>query len=157
MAEITRISREEIFLEMAETLSKRSTCARNAAGAVIVNISNNPVGWGYNGPPSGQPHCQLNECMLTNESKCSRSIHAEKNAIDRAIPHPDARIFCTVCPCTICAKEIIRVGWITQVYFREAYSERDSIYYLLDQGIEVFQVTRSGYVTNLDTGKIWGN
>lgn len=74
-----RISREQMFMDIAEIVAKRSACLRNNVGAVIVNKENNIVAIGYNGVPSGIPHC-TSECCIKG---CSLAIHAEDNAIRR--------------------------------------------------------------------------
>lgn len=51
-----RISRDHMFMEMAEIASMRGTCDRAYVGAVIV-IENRPVSCGYNGAPPGHKHC----------------------------------------------------------------------------------------------------
>ena len=74
-----RISRDQMFMDIAEVIAKRSTCLRNNVGAVIVE-SHNIVAIGYNGPASGCEHCTISTCLGKG---CSRSIHAEENAINR--------------------------------------------------------------------------
>jgi dCMP deaminase len=38
------------------------------------------VALGYNGPPSGEPHCEEVGCLIVDEH-CIRTKHAEENAI----------------------------------------------------------------------------
>jgi dCMP deaminase len=52
-----RLSWNEYFLKMAEITSLRSPCLSNKKGCVIVK-ENRVLGTGYNGPPSGLPHCE---------------------------------------------------------------------------------------------------
>ena len=75
-----RISRDLMFMMMAEAAARRSTCRRLNVGAILT-YQNNVVSIGYNGPPPGEPHCYGGDCGVP---MCTRSIHAEFNAIVRA-------------------------------------------------------------------------
>lgn len=52
-----RLSKHEYFLQMAELVSRRSTCLRRNVGAVLVNRLGHVLATGYNGVASGMPHC----------------------------------------------------------------------------------------------------
>ncbi|MFX1258352.1 MAG: cytidine/deoxycytidylate deaminase family protein, partial [Promethearchaeota archaeon] len=47
-----RISKNEYFMEIAELVSKRSTCIRRKVGAILVKDSH-IISTGYNGVPPG--------------------------------------------------------------------------------------------------------
>jgi dCMP deaminase len=51
--------KDEVFLDIARTLSELSTCDRSAVGAVITK-EGRCISWGYNGAPPGLPHCSEN-------------------------------------------------------------------------------------------------
>lgn len=53
---MTRISRDDLFMEVAHTFAKRSTCERGQVGCVIVQ-DRRIVATGYNGSPPGAKHC----------------------------------------------------------------------------------------------------
>lgn len=53
---MTRISREAMLMKMAEAAAGRSTCSRAQVG-VIVAVESRPLVSGYNGAPTGMPHC----------------------------------------------------------------------------------------------------
>lgn len=83
-----RKSKINYYLDIAEAVSKRSTCLRKHFGAIIVK-DDSIVSTGYNGAPRGRKNCcDLNYC-LRDELKIPRgeryelcrSIHAEANAI----------------------------------------------------------------------------
>ena len=67
---------------------ERSTCARRAFGAVIVN-NDEIISTGYNGAPRGRKNCtDLGYCMREKleiprgeRYEMCRSVHAEQNAI----------------------------------------------------------------------------
>lgn len=76
------------YLDIAETVSKRSTCLRRIYGAVIVN-HDEIIATGYVGAPRGRKNCSdLNFCIRTKLAvprgeryELCRSVHAEANAI----------------------------------------------------------------------------
>lgn len=58
---MTRISRDDLFMEVAHTFAKRSTCGRGKVGCVIVQ-DRRIVATGYNGSPPGGRHCDNVGC-----------------------------------------------------------------------------------------------
>ncbi len=76
------------YLDLAETVSKRSTCLRRYYGAVIVN-NDEVISTGYVGAPRGRKNCtDLGECVRSKLNiprgeryELCRSVHAEANAI----------------------------------------------------------------------------
>ena len=83
-----RISKENYYLDIAETVLERSTCLRRCYGAIVVK-NDEIVSTGYNGAPRGRKNCMdLGYC--TREAmnvpsgeryELCRSVHAEMNAI----------------------------------------------------------------------------
>ena len=83
-----RISKENYYLDIAETVAKRSTCLRRCYGAIIVK-NDEIISTGYNGAPRGRKNCvDLGYC--TREAmnipsgqryELCRSVHAEANCI----------------------------------------------------------------------------
>ena len=76
------------YLDIAETVSERSTCLRRQYGAIIV-VNDEIVSTGYNGAPRGRQNC-IDTGFCTRESlkipsgeryELCRSVHAESNAI----------------------------------------------------------------------------
>ena len=54
---------DNYFMEIAQVVSKRSTCLRRSVGAVIVK-NRQIVATGYNGTPSKLEHCSVTDkCM----------------------------------------------------------------------------------------------
>ena len=145
-----------MFMEIAETVAKRSACLRNNVGAVVVNERNNIVAIGYNGPAAGVPQCTREEC----HAGCDIAIHAEDNVI-RRMPWnlcydrdgrevrycpENYRLFCTVSPCISCAKKIVGRGDITEIYYRYEYRDRSGIEHLLYNGIKVYRILTGGII-----------
>ena len=83
-----RRDKTNYYLDIAETVAKRSTCLRRHYGAVIVN-HDEIVSTGYAGAPRGRKNCSdLNRCVRTElgiprgeRYELCRSVHAEANAI----------------------------------------------------------------------------
>lgn len=81
-------NKDDYYLAIAETVSKRSTCLRRAYGAVIVN-NDEIVSTGYNGAPRGEPNCtDLGYCERDElgvpkgeRYELCKAVHAEQNAI----------------------------------------------------------------------------
>lgn len=139
-----RISREQMFMDIAEVVAKRSTCLRNNVGAIITSEGNNIISIGYNGVACGCTHCTTETCVGKG---CDLSLHAEWNAIMRTIlsPQGDYSLYVTVSPCKRCALLISQRN-IKRVYYRYQYRDRSGIDLLLNKGIKVYRVLPSGEI-----------
>jgi dCMP deaminase len=125
-----RIDPDEMFLDIAEVISKRSTCNRGHIGCVIVR-DRRIVSTGYNGSPPGADHCLDVGCedltlfeakdpddphdyAAPHELGCQRTIHAEANAIVFAARYgvalQGASMYSTHSPCGKCAQLIVAAG-----------------------------------------------
>jgi dCMP deaminase len=80
--ERVRPSWDEYFLSIAREVSSRASCPRASVGAVLVRDSR-ILATGYNGAPSGEPHCLEQGCVM-EDGHCQRALHAEVNAIAHA-------------------------------------------------------------------------
>ncbi len=84
----SRISKENYYLDIAQTVSERSTCLRRRFGAIIVK-NDSIIATGYNGAPRGRKNCDdLGYCFREKMGiprgeryEMCRSVHAEANAI----------------------------------------------------------------------------
>ncbi len=151
---MSRISREQMFMDICDVISRRSTCGRQNVGAILVH-ENKIVSIGYNGPGSGEPHCKGPNCELTPSGGCARSIHAESNALGY-LKGSDKRgltLFTTLSPCIHCAGEIITSSAVQAVYFKQEYRVRDGIDLLIAHGIPVYRITPAGYTLNVSTNQ----
>ena len=117
-----RPSWDEYFMRIAHEVATRSTCPRLAVGAVIVR-DKRILTTGYNGSPSGMPHCDDVGCLIRivdGRESCQRTLHAEQNAIIQAAYHgvsvTGASIYCTHQPCLMCVKMIMNAG-IEEVHY----------------------------------------
>jgi len=118
-----RPSWDETFSRIAKVWADRATCSRRKVGAVVVQ-ENRVIGNGYNGAPSGEPHCVDGGCprgkMGYDEVPASAdynlfpcvAIHAEHNAILQAgfAACRGGTIYVTADPCQQCSNLIKHVG-----------------------------------------------
>lgn len=130
MIQSERMTKVEYYLNIAETVSKRSTCLRRNYGAVIVN-NDQIISTGYNGSPRGTENCnELGQCERQKLNipsgeryELCESIHAEQNAIISAarkdmigstlylagFDHETDKPI-TSLPCKLCRRMIINAG-----------------------------------------------
>lgn len=59
-----RPSKDEVFVQMAVLMSRRSTCHRLAVGCVLTNARGHVLSTGYNGRAAGLPHCNEESMVL---------------------------------------------------------------------------------------------
>ena len=145
-----RLGWHEYFMNVAHLISRRATCTRGHIGAVIVR-ENSILSTGYNGAPSGLPHCNDSNCRIyrsihpdgTVEENCVNTIHAEINAIAQAAKHgvsiKDSDIYITASPCIHCLKVLINVG-IKTIYYDKPYKIEHIDELLRLSGIRLVQV-----------------
>lgn len=161
-----RPTRHQMFLEMARAASRRGTCYRLNVGAVVVDSTPlnvpNVLGIGYNGAPSGEPHCTGNGCQYFTPRGC-RVVHAETNALERATHSTAvfADLYVTHSPCGACVQLIADAGTrtatgptIRRVFFETAYRDPEPIKTLIGSGKDVYQILPSGLVVDQRTGEI---
>lgn len=131
-AKSKRPSTDEYFLDMAKLVSKRATCLRRAVGCVLVDEDNHVLATGYNGVPSGAPHCnEGHPCRGAGMAsgtglEACEAIHAECNAL---LQCADVRrvntVYVTVSPCIHCCK-ILRNSGATRIVFAEEYVQPEA-------------------------------
>ena len=103
------------FINLAHVIAEWSEDPSTQVGAIIVNQHNQIITTGYNGLPRG-----INQKpeRMSRPTKYDWMEHAERNAIYQAaslgISIRESTMYCTLCPCTDCARAIIQSG-ITKV------------------------------------------
>ncbi len=132
-----RPSWDEYFMRIAHEVATRSTCPRLAVGAVIVR-DKRILTTGYNGSPSGMPHCEDVGCLIRivdGRESCQRTLHAEQNAIIQAAYHGvsvrDSVLYCT--------KMIMNAG-IEEVRYVGGYPDPLAMELAADGGLNVVQL-----------------
>ena len=132
-----RPSFEEVYMQFAEAIARRSTCTRLDVGTVITTTDYRKVlAVGYNGNASGLP----NICDRDEPGNCG-CLHSEENAVINcdAPRHTEKFVFVTHLPCSACAKRLINMGNVVRVIYKNDYRNRDSLDLLKTVGIEVRQ------------------
>lgn len=152
---MTRISRDNLFMEIAKMFALRGTCVRAQVGAIIVR-DHHIVSHGYNGAPPGMAQCDEVGCgggewettVLSPHSRaeqkfpngCTRAVHAEANAIAYAarqgVPVEGSRMYTTHQPCLPCAQLIVS-SQIAEVVYLEPYRLMDGLNLLTGSSVTV--------------------
>ena len=138
-----RISKENYYLDIAETVLERATCLRRVYGAIIVK-NDEIISTGYNGAPRGRKNC-VDMGFCTREAmqvprgeryELCRSVHAEANAIISAsrrdmvgstlyLVGRDGRtgaLLGDATSCAMCRRPVINAG-ISKVVIRKTDTE----------------------------------
>ncbi|MFH1320913.1 MAG: dCMP deaminase family protein [Bacteroidota bacterium] len=126
---ISSPSYNEIYMDLAINLAKRSHCIKMKVGAVIAKDTR-IVSIGYNGPPAGTHNCDEEwpeeGCPRSMDGSCSLALHAEENAILYAAKNKvtleGATVYITLSPCLPCSRMIFSTG-ITKVFYLDSYAE----------------------------------
>lgn len=128
---MNRLSKENYYLDIAETVLERATCLRRVYGAIIVK-NDEIISTGYNGAPRGRRNC-VDMGYCTREAmkiprgeryELCRSVHAEANAIisaerrdmvggDIYLVGKDARtgeLLSDATSCAMCRRLVINAG-----------------------------------------------
>ena len=144
---VERISKENYYLDIAETVLERATCLRRVYGAIIVK-NDEIISTGYNGAPRGRANCSsLGYCPREalriprgERYELCRSVHAEANAIISAsrrdmvggtlyLVGRDARsgaLLPDATSCMMCRRMVINAGLQT-VIIRRTESEFETV------------------------------
>ena len=131
---------DDIYMELAVNLAKRSHCIRRHVGAVLAKDTR-IISIGYNGPPAGTHNCDKEwpkeGCPKDSKGSCSLAIHAEQNAILYAVKNntsvEGSTLYVTLAPCLSCARIIYSTG-ISKVIYLKSYAEYKGIE--LEEGVE---------------------
>ena len=140
---MSRVSKHNYYLDIAQTVAERATCLRRKFGAIIVK-DDVIVSTGYNGAPRGRKNCSdLNYCMRDKlgiprgeRYELCRSVHAEANAIIAAprdrmlgatlymvcVDPADGSVSSGTSSCMMCKRLVINAG-ITTVVVRDTKDE----------------------------------
>ncbi|MFM7053622.1 MAG: deoxycytidylate deaminase [Bacteroidota bacterium] len=137
---MTRPTFDEIYMELAQKLAKRSHCVKISVGAVLTKDTR-IISLGYNGPPAGTHNCDQEwpetGCARDRKGGCSLAIHAEENAILYAAKNnlqiDGATLYVTLSPCLACARVIFTTG-IRKVVYLNSYAAYKGID--VDEGVE---------------------
>ena len=124
---------DDIYMELAVNLAKRSHCIKKHVGAVLTKDTR-IISIGYNGPPAGTHNCDVEfpseGCARDSKGSCSLALHAEQNAILYAVKNntsvEGSTLYVTLSPCLACALIIYSMG-ISKVVYLFSYAEYKGI------------------------------
>jgi dCMP deaminase len=151
---MSKPSFDDIYMDLAENLAKRSHCVRAQVGAVLTKDTR-IVSLGYNGPPAGTHNCDEvwpgEGCPKDSKGSCSLALHAEQNAILYAsknnVTIEGATLYVTLSPCISCARVIFTTG-IKKVYYLNSYADYkglksdEGVDFLVKFGVEVLRYSK---------------
>ena len=142
-----RISKENYYLDIAQTVLERATCLRRVYGAIIVK-NDEIISTGYNGAPRGRANCvDMGYCSREamrvprgERYELCRSVHAEAKAIISAsrrdmvggtiyLVGRDAatgELLPDATSCSMCRRMIINAG-LSRVVIRRTALEYDVV------------------------------
>ena len=147
-----RISRPQMFMEIAHIVAKRATCMRLSVGAVLVH-QRNIVAIGYNGVPAGHEHCLGNDCP--GKYKCELTTHAEMNALGHLpqwVSGP-LDLYVTDSPCEDCYRAL-RVSPVHRIFFGTPYRITTHLEEKDDWFNGIYRITPSGYIMDWKTKEL---
>lgn len=139
-----RPSWDAYFMELARVIATRGTCPRRQVGAVMVR-DRRLIATGYNGSLPGEPHCTDVGCQLVPSGSvggvsCTRTVHAEANAIMQCarygIEVAGATLYTTASPCRPCFDWLTSVG-IKRLVYADAYFSQTFAELAAPRGIEL--------------------
>jgi len=141
-----RLSHDDYYLIMARIAALRGTCARRTVGCILVDADYRVLSTGYNGVPSGEPHCIDNPCEGANDpsgdtTRC-RAIHAEINAVKPLLDNPGCqrvvRAYISVAPCSACAEYLwSKCKRLHEVHVIRSYPDTRGVEFLHKMGVVV--------------------
>ena len=137
---IKKPSFNDIYMDLAEQLAKRSHCVKAQVGAVLTKDTR-IISLGYNGPPAGTHNCDIEwpeaGCPRDSKGSYSLALHAEQNAIlyasKNGVNIQDATLYVTLSPCIACARVIYTMG-IKKVFYKDSYASFKGI--KSDEGVD---------------------
>lgn len=138
---------EQVYMDFAAAISRRSTCSRLQVGTVITTTDYRKVlAIGYNGNATGL----ANRCDRDEPGNCG-CLHSEENAVINCDSprYVEKYVFVTHLPCAACAKRIINLGNVCRVVFLHDYRRRDSVEILKSAQIDIFQLV-DGRLVEID-------
>ncbi len=110
--------KDQVFLRMAQEISRLGTCCRLKVGAILLRPDGGVAAAGFNGALPGMPHCTPETCGPA--TRCLHTSHAEENALSFC-DGPVATAYVTHEPCLTCTRALVRRG-VRRVVFLHPYT-----------------------------------
>lgn len=128
-----QLTKHEYICQITEIVRIKSSCFKRKVGAVFINDDYEILTTGFNEAPRGFPHCDTAQAYGginkpgTCGNPCTRTIHAEQNAIcqaaKRGIKLENSILYCTYLPCIDCARLLVNLK-IKAVHFKDLNQDR---------------------------------
>lgn len=149
---MSRLSKDQWGIQLAQVTAQRATCLRRAVGCVLVNERGHVLATGYNGVASGLPHCNEevggklvgafggswynvpNHPHACSGAKspsgtnldCCQAIHAEQNALMQCRDvHSIHTCYTTTSPCVTCVKLLMNTS-CQRIVFLDEYIQPEA-------------------------------
>lgn len=128
---MSRPDNDEYFLNIAQVVASRSTCARRAVGCVLVDENNHIIATAYNSVPKDMRHCIDIPCPGAGYKSGEglehcQAEHAEALALIRC---PNIyrihKCYVLTSPCIHCTRKLIDTSCKT-IVFREPYPHTEA-------------------------------
>ncbi len=140
-------------MRITQEVAQRSTCLRRQVGAILVK-DKHILATGYNGAPTGLPHCEEVGCLRERlgipsgeRAELCRGLHAEQNAIIQAAVHGvqirGSTLYSTTQPCILCAKMLINAG-VVRIVYQGPYPDELARQMMDEAGLEVVRWEEKG-------------
>ncbi|MFN8415267.1 MAG: dCMP deaminase family protein [Cytophagaceae bacterium] len=150
---------DDIFMELAVNLAKRSHCVKRHVGAVLTKDTR-IISIGYNGPPEKTHNCDEEwpgeGCPRDSKNSCSLALHAEENAIIYAVKNgtdiSGTTVYVTLSPCLSCARLMYASG-VKKVVYLHSYAKYkglpkdEGVEFLTKFGVEVEEYDETHLIT----------
>jgi dCMP deaminase len=142
-----RETHQNAMIQIAKTIARRSPDISRQVGAVLTE-NGFIVGVGYNGPPSGMKHDEIDirkeKGFQSGQGlEFSRSIHAEQNAIMQSgLRNKSDKIlelFSTTSPCIHCMRMLLQIG-ISKIYYLDKYNDEMSDLMAKEAGVDMIKL-----------------
>lgn len=129
---MVRLTRDAYYMSIARAAALRSTCPKQAVGAVGI-AADGSMYTGYNGVPRGMTHCdEGGYCEEDEYGHCLFVVHAELNVLLKGMSIHT--MYTTHLPCFECAKAIINARVGTLIWeFRYIDPRFERVEFLLEQ------------------------
>jgi len=122
---------------MLKLVATRGTCPRRQVAAILTDAQGRVLATGYNGVPSGYPHCvdERTRCpgaadAAGDTSRCV-AIHAEQNVIVQAgLSGSLARahdLYVSTSPCFTCCKLLCSLPELQNIFCLERYADASGL------------------------------
>lgn len=133
-----RISKHEMYMELASVASKRSHDAETQVGAILVNNKTGAVlATGCNGFIRGADDEKLPN---TRPEKYKYMVHAEENMVANCARHgismDNCTLYCTMSPCVKCMRLLWQCG-IVSIVVQDLYRDVDDIKAMQDINLSI--------------------